>query len=696
MTKIALALALPMLGCLLEPGRPQPPTDDTSSRLTLGDVHACWIDPMGQGWCWGHGSYFELGDGGQHPQSSVPISIGSGWTYLSAHAQFTCGIQQGQLMCWGVDSGTVADMFPTPIDLPIVPVRVEVGYSGNCVYDENGVAYCWGDMFGSATPTQLTIPGSAPPWATIQPRFDHACAIDGAGKLRCWGKNDQLQLGMTSTMSPVPIENALTLDGTFIALAHDYYSSCAIDSDHHLVCWGNGEFDNAEMTAKVVDMGHHWTHIAMEQQHACGIVDGVVYCMGQDDNGALGDGFRQHTDPRRVATSTPESAIGTGAEFTCAASDGGVSCWGANQFGQLGNGELAVTLVPALVDMQPSAPLPQSIIAGRDHSCALWNGMPYCWGRNLEHQSVPQAPITDEAFSVPTMVGGVQPSTSLVAGSYHTCTQTQCWGTGDALGGSGPIATVPMSVGPISAGDETTCVADSGNKTRCFGTLPWMNNTSTSTPTQISPTTTPTTVASGGSLVAVIDDTMSVDYAGQLCGVNATTLTKLAYNFASSPPALVAVSAYPFYFVPPTGHICVARTDGSEIDCFGVNDQHQVSSSTAACLASGSATTDPEGAKWLATIGSLSIANRHSCAINTNSHLYCWGQNTYGELGTLGYVSATPTAVDPTKTWREVSTGFHHSCGITFAGEVYCWGINKYGELGSGTRYHEKPVDVVF
>ncbi|MBL8784693.1 MAG: hypothetical protein JNJ59_07345 [Deltaproteobacteria bacterium] len=69
----------------------------------------------------------------------------------------------------------------------------------------------------------------------------------------------------------------------------------------------------------------------------------------------------------------------------------------------------------------------------------------------------------------------------------------------------------------------------------------------------------------------------------------------------------------------------------------------------------------------------------HSCALR-GGELYCWGNNSRGQLGDGTWVSQdTPTRIGGATTWTQVTVGHAHTCGLrTSSGDLYCWGSYWY------------------
>lgn len=89
----------------------------------------------------------------------------------------------------------------------------------------------------------------------------------------------------------------------------------------------------------------------------------------------------------------------------------------------------------------------------------------------------------------------------------------------------------------------------------------------------------------------------------------------------------------------------------------------------------------------LAPWSSVDAGDYASCGIRVDGTLWCWGENSWGELG-LGdrRPRSKPTQVGDVTTWTSVSIGPSHTCAIQSDQSLWCWGSGRYGEIGIGQR----------
>jgi alpha-tubulin suppressor-like RCC1 family protein len=82
-----------------------------------------------------------------------------------------------------------------------------------------------------------------------------------------------------------------------------------------------------------------------------------------------------------------------------------------------------------------------------------------------------------------------------------------------------------------------------------------------------------------------------------------------------------------------------------------------------------------------------SAGGGHTCAAKADGTLRCWGANPYGQLGspTVGTISV-PVQVAPSligATVALVCAGGTHTCARDTDSSLWCWGGNQYGQLGA-------------
>jgi alpha-tubulin suppressor-like RCC1 family protein len=128
-------------------------------------------------------------------------------------------------------------------------------------------------------------------------------------------------------------------------------------------------------------------------------------------------------------------------------------------------------------------------------------------------------------------------------------------------------------------------------------------------------------------------------------------------------------------------HTC-AVADTGEIYCWGDNSSGQL----------GDGTTEnrlrPTHVSHLAEASTaVTAGGAHTCALSGTGKLYCWGYNGYGQLGDGTTISRTvPIQVPLTRSVQAVAAAGSHTCALLTDGAVYCWGDNSDGQLGDGSE----------
>jgi len=132
---------------------------------------------------------------------------------------------------------------------------------------------------------------------------------------------------------------------------------------------------------------------------------------------------------------------------------------------------------------------------------------------------------------------------------------------------------------------------------------------------------------------------------------------------------------------------------------FGTNEYTLFSSLSSAAVTSGSGGVqfiDDRTNYWV----SMSCGRGNCFFLDINGRLYSRGLNDYGQCGvgntltvtTLKEITGSSTYPGP---WKNISAGTYHACGININNELYCWGNNSSGDLGLGDNTQRTvPVKV--
>jgi alpha-tubulin suppressor-like RCC1 family protein len=134
---------------------------------------------------------------------------------------------------------------------------------------------------------------------------------------------------------------------------------------------------------------------------------------------------------------------------------------------------------------------------------------------------------------------------------------------------------------------------------------------------------------------------------------------------------------------------CVLRTDRT-VWCSGDNRQGQLGSGIVG-IPSATHVQVRDGAGALTDAIAIGAGAAHACAVRADGSVWCWGDNSAGELGNNTTalspvaVQVQTTAGQPLTGIVEVRGGDDHTCARDAAGQIWCWGENNDAELGDAT-----------
>lgn len=480
------------------------------SQISVGLHHACAVAKdagyENSLWCWGRSQDGQLGNNSV-TGSTVPVPVTNApgaFESVTAGRQNTCGVlTSGVAYCWGANgSGQLGIGASGGLLQPTTAVSggylwkslsLENAFNTVCGVTRTGVGFCWGngragqlgDGGTNGVNTNPSLVSGGRTFLTITTGGDQSCGITTDGPY-CWGRNVGSMLGngtLTAHGNPVRAEGLPELSSVSAGENH----ACARTATGQVWCWGNSwdgklgtPWDYFKPPTPIP--GFTVDQLAVNGQHACGLVGNDIYCWGINPDGRLGDGSNVNKEtPTKVVGNHAFASVHLGDRATCGITTTGEAyCWGNGEDGKLGNGTHYHSSVPVLVSGSHTW---STLAMGWSHTCGITSdganaGKVYCWG-NGENGKLGTGTSASSATPVETATS--KRFTQVDVGRNHACAlstdnQTHCWGwndTGTLGDGTNTTRTSPVlilsGVAQITVGHHTTCARMPDGTVRCWG-----------------------------------------------------------------------------------------------------------------------------------------------------------------------------------------------------------------------------------
>ena len=391
----------------------------SENRIAAGRNHACAIVQDQSGnllKCWGGNYYGQLGIGSRKNRGDVVSND------ISAIPE--------------IDLGEYAT------GKKHRPLSVVAGRVHTCVLLEDGSVTCFGrNYYGQLGIGSRTRQGDSPKCTgmkavqvdlgkakavALTAGQDHTCAILDDHSVKCWGRNGDGQLGIESKRT-IGVSKAdmgenlakVNLNNEWpVSISAGRFHTCAVLQNGELKCWGKNEFgqlgigstknvgdSQGEMgkNLKSAELGEgaQVVQVSTGGMFTCATLSsGEVKCFGRNFFGQLGQGDRKNRgkhektmgnalEPIDLGKDAKVKMVASGKQHSCVILRSGLAkCWGRNQAAQLGTGDRKGRgfQKDQMGDRLPelnfgSGITIESITAGKNFTCALFNNGAHCFGQ---------------------------------------------------------------------------------------------------------------------------------------------------------------------------------------------------------------------------------------------------------------------------------------------------------------------------
>ena len=132
-----------------------------------------------------------------------------------------------------------------------------------------------------------------------------------------------------------------------------------------------------------------------------------------------------------------------------------------------------------------------------------------------------------------------------------------------------------------------------------------------------------------------------------------------------------------------SAHTCFIAKEES-LWCHGSNSNGQLSLADLTVTLTTPFKTISSGVK------SVALGGSHTCITNSSEMLLCWGADGRGQLGDGGSMASSPLPAVPSFPTLSpavtgivsISLGYYHTCAVDKQSRMFCWGDGGNGRLG--------------
>lgn len=437
-----------------------PPASTFFQQLELGMDFSCGITLSNTLKCWGHNA---------HSRASPPggefISMRCGSTFCQAKRK-----SDNKLISWGENSHG-RRVVPAPWD--VNPKQYDCGYYATCVINQENKLKCVGH--NHYTMISGANERAENDYKDVKLGHDYVCALDMSNEWDCWGDKSDLQRmpKYYDWVNPDDCGRKVTeVSGLQQTFAGGIENACALDENHHVVCWGTGTMNIKPPTIKMK------TIVSSQHSTYCGItMENGVKCWGANNHGSVTSDVPDRKDL---------IAVTAGHDFACAITeDYLIVCWGTHGEGR---------------EYVPIHEYYKVVENGMHATCGItFTGKIECWG-HYNHHGMLNHPVDDdrqwvelhcnygccaldqdrrlkcwgydhhqEVRKAPTSLTNIK---QLAAGLHHFCVLKEddsihCWGRNNKGESTNPAGNNWLALGDL--GYEVSCAMTKQYEIKCWG-----------------------------------------------------------------------------------------------------------------------------------------------------------------------------------------------------------------------------------